>query len=85
MKPDNNEAIARLRTLKPGEKFVYFTGELSRAAEPSMFKSAERKAEALTVRELADAAYAQYKMGCVHLLQRRVGKNMFDYIAVAKK
>jgi len=85
MKTDYNEAIARLRTLKPGETFVYFTGELSRDADSDRFKNAERKARALTVRELADAAYAQYKMGRFHLLQRRVDKKKFDYIAVAKK
>jgi len=85
MKTDYNEAVARLRTLKPGETFVYFTGELSRQAEPSVFKGAKRKAQAFTVREVSDTAYAQYEMGRVHLLQRRVSKKKFDYIAVAKK
>lgn len=85
MKKDHNETIAQLREMRPGETLVYYTGELSRDAEPIKSYSKERKAKALLIRELGDAAYAQYAMGRVHLFQRRVKKNKFDYIAVAKK
>ena len=85
MKTNFNEAIARLRTLKPGETFVYYTGNLSRATEVSRHGNAEKNAENLTIRELGDAAYAQYEMGRVYLLQRRVAKDKFDYLAVAKE
>ncbi len=85
MKTNFNEAIARLRTLKPGETFVYYTGNLSRGIKLSRYGNAEKNAENRTIRELGDAAYAQYEMGCVYLLQRRVAKDKFDYLAVAKK
>lgn len=65
-----------------GDRFTYFIGFLALGigAEGQWLPEAERKTSLRT----AQMAWIAAERGRVHLLQRRLGENRFEYFAVAR-
>lgn len=62
-----------IRNKKRGEVIVYHNGDL---------QYDRQMPGAGLLRELANAAWASYKTGMATLVQKRIGKNNFAYMAV---
>lgn len=69
-----------LVTARPGSTYIYHRGLLCFDREPKFYEGEPSTIEE-EVNEVADAAWAAYKDGLVHLTKRRLGKNVFEYIA----
>jgi hypothetical protein len=65
-----------------GDRFTYYTGflALSIDADGRRLPAADRKHLVL----VAQSAWASAQRGLIHLLQRRLGENCFEYFAVAR-
>jgi hypothetical protein len=75
-----NEFMDAIRVTPPGDTFVYFTGDLSRALH-----ALRRMDNATALRTLASLALAACERGDILLTQRRVGESMFEYRATVKR
>jgi len=65
-----------------GERFSYYTGFLAPSinADGEHLSETERKKSQMVAR----VARAAAERGLIHLLQRRLGENRFEYFAVAR-
>jgi hypothetical protein len=72
-----------LHSATPGASIEYHRGFLAidRARNLSQLDEARRKRCAT----IADEAFSAARHNLVHLLQRRVGPNIFSYLAVARR
>ena len=68
---DEVHIVDRLNALAPKEAVVYWTG----------FLAHDRKKHH-RANEIADIAYGHYLAGRVDLVQRKLGQDVYDYIAV---
>jgi hypothetical protein len=77
-----NDFRAWLAGGRAGECFTYFIGFLALGigADGRRLAEGERKQSLLVARSAWDAA----DRGLVHLLQRRLGENCFEYVAVVR-
>jgi RNA polymerase sigma-70 factor (ECF subfamily) len=71
-----------LADAKPGAVFVYHSGSVALATD--RHGQALRCAERQKLARLAHRAWLAAAQGRVHLLQRRLGENCFEYFAVAR-
>lgn len=80
-----NQATARqwLDEAKPGQKLQYFEGFLAvgKDANGQQLPDAERRALA----SVADQLWRAAQRDLVHLVQRRLGEDHFEYLAVARR
>lgn len=72
------QEITEIIMRRPGDRIVYHRGHLAydRGQEEQKRSDEERK-----VNETANIAWKLWQAGKVHLLQRRVAKDTWDYIA----
>lgn len=72
-------------TAKPGERHVYFRGNLAGLRHDLKFNGAESRPPRASVRAARDAglAYELAMKGRGHLFQTRIGDSQFEYIYVA--
>lgn len=70
-----------LATAQPGSSFVYYTGNLGEDRARAAKKFAPKKLAAPQALRDAQQAWNAYSEGLVHLTQRRLGDNLFAYIA----
>ncbi len=80
---DQTTARRWLSEAKPGQKLQYFEGFLAvgRDANGQQLPEARRRALASVADQLWRAAHRDL----VHLVQRRLGENHFEYLAVARR
>lgn len=80
--PTPTDFLGWLESAKPGYRATYFVGFLTvgLGADGRRLPAAEHR-EALHV---ARKAWASAERGLVHLVQRRLGDNCFEYLAIAR-
>lgn len=68
---DDIHIVDRLDALAPKERVVYWTGYVARD-----------RAKSSRADDISNIAYQHYLAGRVDLVQRRLGENVYDYIAI---
>src|SRR5271167_4074725 len=66
-----------------GQKIIYYTGDLMFDRDAETTRLGARAKHDLN--RLADAVYDAAQVDRVHLLQRRLGKNKWEYFAVVRR
>ena len=64
----------------PGDRLEYHRGFLCVDRKAPLLPATERRRMA----DLADAAYAAFEAGLVHLVQQRIDAGHFAYVAIAR-
>ena len=77
------ETIAKVASLGPGERVIYFTGDLAWSRSWSCGAIGDNAAM-LKLRALADGVYRLWEMKRLHLVQRRIDTGTFEYIAIGR-
>lgn len=73
--------VRKIVSAKRGDRIIYFRGDLAYERFMEGKNSPDAKLPR-PINTLANAAYAAYKKAQCFLVQRRVGKNCFEYMAV---
>ncbi len=76
------DLMAWVDVAEPGARLAYHTGFLVIETTAAISKLSE--AELGGLRAIADAAYRLSELGRVHLVQERLGPDLFTYLAIAR-
>lgn len=68
-----DEFMQRMYRMRRGDRLIYFIGDLMYACDITSNSA---------VRELSNAAWEAYKQGLITMVQKKLGENDYQYIAV---
>lgn len=83
-KTRTNDFRVWLVTARPGASYIYHRGLLCFDREPHIYQEDRGQMEE-DVNDLGEATWQASEDGMVHLTQRRIGKNRFEYIATKRR
>ena len=80
---DINETVPALNGIKPGEKVLYYEGNLAESCGDEASGAAPTPAEA-AARYLRSTAVLAWAENRAHLVQRRQSDGLLQYVAIGK-